>query len=375
MLFSICEIDAMRLLRWCRFIPKEALFSAFPKGVIDLLLLYGFIKESTRYETFLLTKTGNSLLEDHIEGIPHFARSNYSEEVYLRKTRVSRFVVTAYRAGLKPFHTDTSSLKERDSCVLTSMSRRGGINPWGSTRIAALVRLGDMLCGVHYVAPAIGKISLVDELNLFNNNTAFLGNCRRAVIYTGESYESILAALSEREEDSDSRRTTYADAFGKFSMPVFIVPCDTVGAMQLSMMRIPDYRQRMVKIAFGNTGIVSPPPADHPEWDAMYQGRPLVMAADMDFLRIDAAVGSAAASPYKKAYLLCLEGQKELLRKKYKAKGMAESIIYILWDKPELKREVFLYAPPDRQFETAKGEVIHVPPIPKAHADSRKVKK
>lgn len=374
MLFSVKEIEALQLLRWCRYVPKEELLKTFSEEEIEPLMKLGFMTLYKKRNGYILTNPGHRFLESFSDDLPEKVRPSYHEEDMQRKGRVAAFAITTYRAGLMTACAK-SELEKTGTCYLTSQSRNTGINPWGNSRIAAIVHLGDILCSVHYIAPGIGKISLVDELNTFNNNTASLRDFRRAVIYTGESYESILEALSERNEEPESRRTTYADAFGKFSMPVFIVPCDTVGAMQLSMMRMPDYRQRMVKIAFGDTGIVSPPPADHPEWDAMYQGRPLVMAADMDFLRIDAAVGSAAASPYKKAYLLCLEGQKEPLRKKYKAKGMAESIIYILWEKPELKREVFLYTPPDRQFETAKGEVIHVPPIPTIHASKGNRKK
>ena len=127
-------------------------------------------------------------------------------------------LLAAYRGGMSVFTTDTEALEQCGSIYPTFLSRAKGMNPWGSTRIAALVRLGDMICGAHYVESGIGNISLTDEMNALNNSTARFKDIARGLIYTGESYDAILSGLDETEEQSQSRLVSYGAAFRKLQI-------------------------------------------------------------------------------------------------------------------------------------------------------------
>ena len=335
--------------------------AAFPGELLDTLQRFRFIKLYQKKRAYVLTEAGNQLLDEHLDDLPTKRRPKYREAEYQRRTRVSRFAVTAYRAGLSVFQTELSALDETGACFLTPQSRTPDSNPWGSARIAAIAHLGDMACAVHYVSPGIGKITLADEMNAFLNNIAHLENVSPSIIYTGRSYEEIVSVITERSDGSDAKLLSYGDAFLHVPFPVFLVPCTETGAQQLHMMMLPNYRAHMTSLALGTTK--TPPPEEHPEWDAIYNGVPFVMAADMDLHRIDAAAESAKADGYEPICLIALKGQEKVLRKRYKATGLAQKVFTFSRERPEVISAIALYTPPDRPFETTKGEVIHVPPI------------
>ena len=362
MLFSKAEIEAMLLLRWCGFVSVQDLQAPFTYDTLHTLRCFRFIAIYKKHNAYVLTREGARFLDDHFEGLPLYIKPTYREAYVIRRLRISRLLLTAYRAGFSVFQADTASLDRSGSFYLTSKARVKGMNPWGSTRIAALLRLGNMICGAHYVDRGIGTISLTDEMNALNNSTANLKDTARGLIYTGESYEAILSALAETEEQAHSKRITYGDVFRRIQLPVFFIPSNEIGAQQMCMMTQPDYRARMTRLALGSCGQPSPP--DHPEWDGVYQGVPFVMAADMDFHRIDAAADSAIASGHGPMYLVALRGQEEVLRKRYKAEGLAQKVFTFSREKPEVKAALTLYNPSERQFLTEKGGVIHAPPIP-----------
>lgn len=355
----------MLLLRWCGFISVHDMQVPFSEETLLALSRFRFVTVYKKHDAYVLTLEGSRFLDAHFEGLPPYVKPTYREAYIIRRLRISRLLLAAYRAGLSVFQTETVSLEQHGAFYLTSKSRVKGMNPWGSTRIAALLRLGEMICGAYYVESGIGVISLTDEMNAMNNSTAQFKDAATGLIFTGESYEAVLSALSETEERANFRRITYGDVFRKLQMPVFLIPSNEVGARQLCMMIKPDYRERMTRLALGSAGL--PPPPDHPEWDALYQGVPFVMAADMDFHRINAAAESAIASGQGPIYLVAIKGQEEVLRKRYKAEGLVQKVFIFSREKPEVKAALTLYTPSDRQFETAKGGVIHVPPIPLAH--------
>lgn len=81
--------------------------------------------------------------------------------------------------------------------------------------------------------------------------------------------------------------------------------------MQLQIMSEPDYRTRLTQAALRS--YYQPPPADAPDWDAMYGGMPFVLAADMNLRRIDAAIQTARERGYRQVAMAALKEQGEAL--------------------------------------------------------------
>ena len=208
--------------------------------------------------------------------------------------------------GCPYFHHIDGRAQRLSGAVLFPLSpEAGGSNPWGSTRVAALAHLGELLCSIHYVCPGIGKIALTDELTAFNNQTAAFRGLRRVMVFAGESYASVLSELEAVYPHGDTKLIPYGEAYRRLRLPVHLLSCDDTGAIQLQILATPGYRPRLTQAALKSQYV--PPPEGAPALDAMFQGLPFVMAADMDLRRIDAALTTAQRMGRRKSPG-CLEG-------------------------------------------------------------------
>ena len=89
-------------------------------------------------------------------------------------------------------------------------------------------------------------------------------------------------------------------------------------------MGAPNYRELLAKIIL-KTHYVSPP-ANRAMYDALYQGVPFIMAADMNLRRIDAAVETARSDGISQIVLAALPEQVEtVLNRRYRETGKARA--------------------------------------------------
>ena len=333
----------------------------FDERTVDNLRGLRFIRVHSASGAFTMTNAGNEFLESIFENLPENVRQSYLAANTLRRIRRASIMVTAYRAGLQVFTTDLAALERQPSLYFPTLMRGHGTNPWSNSRIAALLRLGDTLYAAHYVCPGIGELLLNDELNAFMNNTSQIKNVRRAFVFAGDSYESILAELDAAPTKEPGRYVSYADAFRQLDLPVHLLSCDAVGAMQLRLMAISDYRQALSRAAL--KGQFTAAPSDVPAWDAIYEGKPFVVAADMDLNRIDGAIRTAQERNLMPISMIALKPQFDtVLRKRYREKGLAR--VFTL--KEDMLRELGvsqLYVPSSDAYKTEKGEVINAPLI------------
>lgn len=267
-----------------------------------------------------------------------------------------------YRGSVDIFLPDNKLLSDTPSMFLSTLTRERGSNPWGSTRVAAIAHLGDLFCAVHYVCPGIGKLALTDELTAFANQTARFPGAKRAFMFAGESYKDILAEL-EANSQSDTRLISYGGAYRCLQLPVHLLSCDDTGAVQLQIMAQSNYRTRLARAALKEA--YQPPPLDVPVWDAIYQGRPLVIAADMDLRRLDAAVQAASDQGLERIAIAALEKQATtVLIPRYQNNSQAR--VFALTGEAISQvagRSPVPYTSPHTQYLTEKGDVVDAPPI------------
>lgn len=360
-IFSERDIDALRLLCWCQYIRAEGMSELLTTPEQCNLMLLGLMRQHKKSGAFTLTNQGRSFLAAVLNGaVPELAQS-YHNDAIQRRLRLSSLILTAHRGYVDPFTTGTDNLFRSPSLFLSAVTRSRGANPWGSTRIAAIARLGDLLCAMHYVCSGIGKLALTDELNAFTNQTARFRDTRRTFIFAGESYGDILTEIEAHEPKTDTKLITYGAAYRCLQFPVHLLSCDDTGAVQLQIMSAPDYRRRLTRAALKTQYQPSPDSA----WDALFQGMPFLMAADMDLRRIDAAILKAEQAGLQQIALAALAGQANtVLFPRYRDTGKAR--VFILTDEAVSEvtgRPPVPYAPPRTQFLTAEGETIDVPPI------------
>ena len=238
MLFSERDIDALRILRWCQYAAPDDMARVFGDVTIANLETLRLIRRQKQkpkkkgkeerkgeadgnengkrkpktVQSFLtLTAKGDEFLRAFLSELPDKAPKTYTEEKILRRVSFSKLALTAYRAGFRVFSTKADGLLKDPSLFLPVISRGHGANPWSSSRIAAVARMGDTLAAIHYVSPGIGKIFLTGELTSFSNNTSQIRTARRVILFGGESYRDILTELEDlpeqpKEEETGNRR-------------------------------------------------------------------------------------------------------------------------------------------------------------------------
>lgn len=319
----------------------------------------GLVKVHIGSVTLILTINGHRLLDEACGAdAPHIVLS-YRESDIARRVRTSTLLLTAYRAGLRIFITELKELVPGSGLFMPSLTRGRGSNPWGNTRVAAVGRVGNLLCAFHNVYPDCGKLAPADELRAFTGNTAGLdGN--PAMVLCGESYGTLLAELESAGPDTGGRLVRYGEAYRRMPFPAHLLSCDETGAMQLQIMSEPDYQSRLTRAAL--RGQYRPPP-DGLDCDATFDGVPFYMAADMNLRLLDAALETARDLGYFQIAMAALKEQVDgVLSARYKNNAriftLTQSALTELFGHPPA-----LYMPPEDAYRTKKGDVLHAPLI------------
>ena len=368
MIFTTRDIELLRLLRWCRYIDPDDL-KMFDEKTITNLKGIKMIRAQRSSKYLFLTGTGSEFLESVFADIPARMPISYKTQDALRRARIAKIALLSYTARLNVFTNNLNCLEYDSNYFLPTLMRSNSANPWSNSRIAALLRLGNTLYAAHYVCPGIGELLLTDELNAFNNNTSQIKNVHRAFFFAGVSYEDVIAELGIPPAAELGRYVSYADAYRQLSLPVHLLSCDETGAMQLRLMAMRDYRQALTRSALQTKYAEAPP--EIPSWDALFDGKPFVMAADMDLRRIDAAIKAGKERGIGQIVMVALKPQVEaVLKSRYRETGLARVF--------SLKEEMLsdlginkLYTPPLEGFRTEKGEVIDAPLIQAARKAGR----
>ena len=362
MMLSQRDFDILRLLRWCRMIRPKELCEAFSEDEVMNLSAAQMIRFSDAAKAWCLTPCGNRVLGSAGFTLPPAKAPTYREPDITRRLRLAQIVTTAYAAGVNIFLTKVSELQSKPSLFLPFLHRNRGSNPWGSTRVAALLHTGDLMCAIHWVSLGIGCVALTDELTAFQNHTAAIPAKQRAMIFAASSYDEILAELDGAQDDHNTRLQTYREVYDGLKLPLFLLPCNGTGCLQLRIMGVPNYRELLARIILKSHYV--PPPANRAMYDALYQGVPFVMAADMDLRRIDAAVETARSDGISQIALAVLPEQAEtVLNRRYRETGKARVFTITESALRELLGSIAPYAPPDLPFYTSEGSVLDVPPL------------
>ena len=362
MMLSCRDLDILRLLRWCRMIRSKELCEAFSKDEVMNLSAAQMIRFSDAAKAWYLTPCGNRVLGSSRFTLPPAKAPTYREPDITRRLRLAQIVTTAYAAGVNVFLTKEAELQAKPSLFLPFLHRNRGSNPWGSTRVAALLHTGDLMCAIHWVNPGIGCVALTDELTAFQNHTAAIPAKQRAMIFAASSYEEILSELDTVQEKQNTRLQSYREVYDCLKLPLLLLPCNGTGCLQLRILSVPNYRELLARIILKSHYVL--PPANRTMYDALYQGVPFIMAADMNLRRIDAAVEVARSDGLSQIVLAALPEQVEaVLNRRYRETGKARVFTITESALRELFGSIAPYAPPDLPFYTLEGSVLDVPPL------------
>ena len=79
MLFSICDIELLRLLRWCRFMNQADLRESFEDTTIQNLMSLNLIRLHDTSGFLMLSGQGSRLLDKYFQDMPTYGRLSYSK--------------------------------------------------------------------------------------------------------------------------------------------------------------------------------------------------------------------------------------------------------------------------------------------------------
>ena len=257
MIFTTRDLDILRFLRWCRFVLAKDLTGVFSKGEVQNLEILRLIKLYQPAQAYTLTAAGNRLLDAAFPKLPAAVAPAYKAADTIRRIRQAKLMTTAYQAGVSVFTSDVSALCEQ-AMFLPMIARNRGSNPWGSTRVAALLHTGDLMCAIHWVSPGIGCVALTDELTAFQNHTVAIPAKQRVIIFAASSYEEILSELDTVQEKQNTRLQSYREVYDCLKLPLFLLPCNGTGCLQLRILSVPNYRELLARIILKSHYVLPP---------------------------------------------------------------------------------------------------------------------
>lgn len=362
MLFSTAEIEVLRLAGRLKAIPLDlggfdtGLFS--PAG-IDGLCLYKLLYPTRNGRYLRLTPAGWELLYGLGYPYPKDACYITDPQKLRRRDEAAKLLFTCYRAGMDAFADTPGQLSQPPVYLSSAAARRNtavtGAKVWAGCRMAGIVRLGQTAYMLHFMDGQ--GLLFQSEMSLFHKLTA--GHCEQtAAVYTADSY---LAAangmLNEPSLPVNQKRAngwySFAGAAQSLLMPLHLLECSDAGACQLTLMGLPDYREKLALLEDYRQ-----PPDHDPDCDAFSAslGQPLLVAIDMDVKRLERAARRADKEG-RRLMLLILESQSAALTLLLSSMGLAGSAdFYAL---PEaLFTEHFglrLYEPPGTPYRTQEG--------------------
>ena len=237
----------------------------------------------------------------------------------------------------------------------------------GSCWLAPLVEAGEGV-SVSFMFRRQSKDKILSKIA----QTTMINRSRmRDVGDTRQDYEELDSAISSglylkdvmnrQGEDfyyMNTKLIPYGEAYRRLRLPVHLLSCDDTGAIQLQILATPGYRPRLTQAALKSQYV--PPPEGAPALDAMFQGLPFVMAADMDLRRIDAALTTAQRMGRPQIALAALKGQAEsVLFSRYRDPGLARVFVLTRGALAEaLGRPPAPHIPSRMQYLTEKGDVV-----------------
>ena len=305
-------LPAMRLIGWCKNIDRrcaEQFPDIFRPSLMRALVKGGFLRPYTEAYGWRLTADGYRWLAVHgypIQPDQHTQRAK-------RRFDNAAVAVTMYAAGISPFQDGVPAFCEQGGYLPAFILRaRDGQHALNSNQVVGFLRLADVLLAVHYPYPD-RRIIPQREYDCTERMMLRTGCVDMGYLFCGESYASVYRSLVGGEDDnSRKQRRDYASLFRQCRY-AYLLPCDRLGAVQLQVMHIPDFRKQLApELGDRADEMASLGMPDCDFWDLHYR-LPGCIVLDMELCRISRAACQAMEAGYPGLVLSAAEAQRPFL--------------------------------------------------------------
>ena len=379
MIFDTAEMELLKLAGWFKGLPSDLsrrfcsqIFS--PAGIRSLEILR-LIYHSEERGQYRLTPTGWDFLSQSGFDYPQDAKYISDPIKLRRREQAARVMFTFYRSGADIFCDALGDLQRPDVFLsneaMQRSLRRQNTKVWNGLRMCGVGRLGDCGCLLHF-ADDLGMY-FVNEMSRFQKAVA---HCPASVsVYAADSYSDavywLLHEPAAMEKKHKSDWTSYHSAAKATRIPLHLLECSDVGALQLLIMRQPDYRTKIARRLLADA--YRPPHPGLPDTDAtiFLEGKeaPVVIAMDMDVKRIGRACRGAIALGLQ-PQLFAFAEQFDALSTLLAPLGRI-GVYQVAAGEIARMLDLSLYDPPVTPFLSEKGEYLYVSQIPKRKKSGR----
>ena len=352
-----------------RWLPCDALGSqdmAELSEAVQALVEVGLITISRSKQYMMLSPRAYQLLEAHSHPFEQGAKRAFSGSTALRRRlEVSHIGLTCLRAGILLQHGDSLSLRAQP-VFLPTIGWRAGASMMSNANCAGFGHFG----GKAYMFQPVSEYSCGmvkdNELSHFYGLRSVFDRSHKidsAMILAGPSYQQVYKQIHDATPSKRHGKRGFLDfwaVYKRADIPIHLLACDALGAMQLAVMKEPDYNARIARAAFGDAWQADDP--DIPDADGCVDGQPLAVAVDMDIRRVLRVCAAARSLGRKEVMVAAFQEQFEALLGSVLAPLNGVTLLAVEQD---VVREAFgasfaLYTPERQPYVGPKGGGIYV---------------
>ena len=318
MLYDRRDFGLMRLAGAYQWLPLAPLRTMAPlkllRQEVEILSTLGLLTFSRSGEYLMPSPKGHQFLNlFDPEYRPPTKRPYAQSPALRRRLNVGKILFVCLAAGIEPAFDKVERLK-RQPVFFPAFALRGRDgNLLNAAGCAGFGHWGGVAYMLLYVSESSPGFYMNNELSHLHNLASVFSerlDTPQALLLAGESYRSIYEVLSSKEPSFRHGKqgfSDYAQAYPRLSIPACLLSCDDTGALQLAIMRQPEYRTWIAQAAFGVRWRPEDPRL--PEADGHVDGNPLVIAVDMDLRRLERVCAGACQQKRKEIMVAALEGQ------------------------------------------------------------------
>ena len=300
--------------RWLSYDTLRSLGFASQHGILNLLRKTGYLSLSNKKRYIKLAPQGYELLRKYGHDYdPGAKRASASSSALRRRLEVTSVMLTALRAGIDTLPDNVDALSGQPVFFPAFELRKGDSNLMNAASCVGFGHWGNSGYMLQYVSPDSCGMYLTNELGHLHNLASVFDprlNAPLAMMFAGQSYTSLyeqLKATSPSPRHGKHGFSDYWDVYRKTDMPIHLLSCDEIGAMQLALMCRPEYNARIAKAALGDDW--TPRDDQIPDADGCVGVKPLIIAADMDVRRVMRVCGAARSLGRSEVMVAAFEAQ------------------------------------------------------------------
>ena len=253
MILDNFDSRVLTLCGLCRYIPtglsgrfKTKLFN---REMINNLQVHGLVKLLGNGKSFKLTYEGLNVLAEMGYSFAQDNKTDTKRKGYGRKLKNAELNILLDLAGIEVTCKEPGELAGKETGYITSLASRadGGKKALAGTRFAGILKLRNTAY-IAYVPLAENEWLIPGyEREIFLSQVSAMGKIRNVcVLLAGTTLDELYDCLMQKGGAGAYGRRHYRDALEEMGTEYALVPLNASGVIQMRVMSIPDYEQRIL---------------------------------------------------------------------------------------------------------------------------------